>query len=570
MSCQVQDCPGHTQTSYNILSGTEQDLPGHAEPVRGVYPPGSITSTLLPPKSPQNSEENCHNSLSAKDLASGGGPLPPLVDGTQGGKNFSVADVGGVDWGWFQHLAEVEPRGFGKSTKMMIAVIWALVTGRKHFVVYTSNSHDKAVDLIKPIKYEFENNKILRLVYGDQVSQKWAEGEFELKDLRAKVYARGRGQSVRGLKFISYRPDLVILDDIEDDQEVENRDLRLDTQRWLDQQVMKGIEPKRGTLLVVGTVLHPDSLIANLVTKKERPEKYARFFPLRHDALDANGKSIWPDKFSTESLEEERRLDPYSFAQERMNEPIPLESGTFKKAYFQYYELDSGNLVVRRDGKIEKSVPLEACNVYLTVDVAITTKEYSDFTVLIVVAVTPDNDWFVLEYTRERWADPQQTINELFRLNDKYKVRLNGIETVAAQKWLYVNLQKEMKTRNRFLSLQELKADRDKTRRISALQPRFANGAVYLRQSMTVLEEELVLFPKSPHDDVSDALAYIPQIAQAPKQKHFKPSNHGQFQWWRKLAIDHKKNTAKNNKRQRLRHLIPSLDSGTRVNPHDK
>jgi len=171
--------------------------------------------------------------------------------------------------GTIKNLAIVEPRGFGKSSKMLATVLWSLLTGKKKFVVYVSNSFDKATDLVNPVKHELENNRLLLDVYGSQVSQKWASGEFELAN-GSKVLARGRGQNIRGLKHLQHRPDLVICDDIEDDEEVESKEQRIDTQDWLDKQVMKGVDNANGNIIFVGTVLHPDSLIANIATKEER------------------------------------------------------------------------------------------------------------------------------------------------------------------------------------------------------------------------------------------------------------------------------------------------------------
>jgi phage terminase large subunit-like protein len=69
-----------------------------------------------------------------------------------------------------------------------------------------------------------------------------------------------------------------------------------------------------------------------------------------------------------------------------------------------------------------------------------------------------------------------------------------------------------MRKRNKFFMIEELKADVDKERRIKGLQPRYACGSIYHKANMGELEEELLLFPKSPHDDIADALAYVPQI----------------------------------------------------------
>ena len=407
----------------------------------------------------------------------------------------------------YRNSVVVEPREFGKSTKAMIYVMWNIVNSYKKFILYISKSFDHAVKLVGPIKREFESNEMIGDVYGNLCADKWTESEMEFSN-GSKLLAVGRGQTVRGLKFLNWRPDLVVLDDIEDDESVNNSELRLKLHEWLDKQVIPGVDSRRGNISVFGTILHPDSLLSNISTSRNRLEKYQSFKTLFFKALDENEKSIWEEKFSTFNLLEEKRKDPYSFAQERMNEPIPLGSGMFKKEYFRYFTLEDGYIF---EGG--RRIKLSDCNLYLTCDIAMTTREYSDYTVLLVSAVSPKNQIFFLEYTRARWEDPDKIIAEMFRLNSKYNIKVNGVEEVAAQRWLIVNLRKEMERKNHFFSLVGLKADKDKLRRISQLQPRFENGSVFLRNTMSEFEEELLLFPKAAHDDISDAAAYLIQLA---------------------------------------------------------
>ena len=455
------------------------------------------------------SERNSHNNIDESSSA-------------QKADNAEVSEESGVAEGReeikaaFRNSVVVEPREFGKSTKAMIFVMWALIHRHKKFVLYISKSHDHAVKLVGPIKREFEANEMLRDIYGDQRADKWTEGEMEFQN-GSKLLAVGRGQTVRGLKYLNHRPDLVILDDIEDDESVNNKELRLKLHEWLDKQVIPGVDSKRGTVSAFGTILHPSSLLAELSASENRNEKYANFLSLFYGALDSNDRSIWEEKFSTEQLLIERKRDFYTFAQERMNQPIPIGSGMFKRDYFKYFKESDGSLILG-DGT---SISLTNCNLYMTCDIAMTTKEYSDYTVLLVTAVSPSNHLFVLDYTRERWEDPDKIIAEMFRLHRKYpQIRFVGVEEVQAQRWLIVNLRKEMERRGYFeFSVRGLKADKDKLRRISQLQPRFENGSVHIKAHMSELEEELMLFPKSAHDDVSDALAYVLQLAQPGEAK---------------------------------------------------
>lgn len=87
---------------------------------------------------------------------------------------------------------------------------------------------------------------------------------------------------------------------------------------------------------------------------------------------------------------------------------------------------------------------------------------------------------------------------------------------VAYQKSLQYALVDEMRRRNIYLPIVELKASRSKEERIEGLIPRYANGSIYhLTQCpyREELEEELMRFPRGKHDDVIDALAYGLQIA---------------------------------------------------------
>jgi hypothetical protein len=72
----------------------------------------------------------------------------------------------------------------------------------------------------------------------------------------------------------------------------------------------------------------------------------------------------------------------------------------------------------------------------------------------------------------------------------------------------------EMSKRNYFFSIKELKGSntRSKPQRISALQPYFENGKIWLKEDMKDLIDQITRFPKIAHDDIIDALAYILEI----------------------------------------------------------
>lgn len=404
--------------------------------------------------------------------------------------------------------------------------------GRKLFVC-VSVSHDKAKELYTiPLKREFEsNNALIKYFPGIRPSDKWTEDELEFTN-GVKVVAKGRGQAIRD-KFISQRPNVILIDDLEDEEAVNTSEQRQTTQNWFDFDVLDALSienrhhiaiaaprgsgkstlflliliyqilfPERvasSLLAFIGTILHDDSMLNKLIAKKaEYADKYSEWKSLKYKALSDDNKSIWQERLPVDQLLEEKRKDLYRFSREKQNEPIPIGAGMFKKEYFKTWE----------------TLP-DVANYYLTVDLACTDKEYSDYTVIMATCVDPLNTIYVAEYTRQRYADPDEIINEIFRVADKYpNIKSIGIEKTAFQRFLIVNFMKAQKLRplgKKRYSVCELKADRDKTRRIAELQPWFSTGQILIRHTMVELQEELLMFPRATHDDVADCLAYVVQ-----------------------------------------------------------
>lgn len=388
----------------------------------------------------------------------------------------------------------VAPRGHTKSTSITLGyVLHEILFAQRHFILIIADTYTQSEMFLDAIKKELETNWIIKLLFGSLVGEQWGEGEITtLTDI--KIVAKGTGMKLRGLKYKQYRPDLIVCDDLENEELVANPERREKTERWFYGSVIPSMADD-GRLIVVGTILHYDSLLMKL-------SKNPQFQTLFYKAV-MDGKPLWEAKFSLESLEALK--DGYRsqglldvFYCEYMNEPISDENRIFKQSYFKYFDDDKALY--------------DSLSRFITVDLAISQKETADYNVIMVCGVDGLNQIYVIEYSRMR-GTPGEVINELFRLVEKHKVLKVGIESVAYQRALIWFVQEEMRKRNRFFLVEELKADTDKERRIKGLQPRYASGSVFHKANMTELEEELMLFPKSPHDDVTDALAYLPQIA---------------------------------------------------------
>lgn len=232
-----------------------------------------------------------------------------------------------------------------------------------------------------------------------------------------------------------------------------------------------------------------------------------------------DGKSSWEAKYTKQFIEKER--DTYEkihkidiWYRERMCMAISPESQIFKKEYFRYFTW--------------KDLRLSDLNIYMTVDLAISQKKTADYTAIMVVGVNKDNHWFILDCSFGRF-DPSDTIDEIFKMIGKWSPQKVGVEKVAYQAALSHFLMKEMPKRNMFFTVTQLKAQRRKEERISALQPRFTAGSVWVPENAgdwwTELMGEMLAFPNGIHDDLLDALAYVEQISVTPVKKKYMFNN---------------------------------------------
>lgn len=400
-----------------------------------------------------------------------------------------------------RRVAIAAPRGHGKSTAVsLFYAIHQIVYQQKKFIVLISASEELATRFLRRIKNEFEGNIKLKWLFGDLVSSKWAEKEIKVKGDEnfpgTLVMALGRSAPIRGLIEGASRPDCVLLDDVEDDEQVRSKLRRDDLRDWFDSSVMPGLSLE-GQLVVIGTILHEDSQLAKLLDTNIYPEFVSKKFA----AIQEDGTALWEQRISLELLEQIKqsyvlRGQVDKFSAEYLNDPIAKGDEIFKKEYFQFFE----------------EVP-DDVRYYITIDAAISLSNRSDYTALIVIAWSRDNKAYVVDYVKKR-MEPLELIELIFDMYAKYRPLWVGIEDMLATKTIKPFLEKAMRERGKYLPIKYLKISRGsgadrrgtmtdgKYQRIIGLEPLFKTGSIYMRKHMTELQEELLLFPKGKHDDL--------------------------------------------------------------------
>ena len=198
----------------------------------------------------------------------------------------------------------------------------------------------------------------------------WRTGVILTKtDIKAE--AIGSGKKVRGRRHRNWRPDLIVLDDIENDENVNTPEQRRKLKNWFDKAVSKAGDTYTD-IMYIGTILHYDSLLNNVLqnprykTKKyraviseavntklwdewesiytnlfnENHEEDARtFYEAHEEEMLLGAEVLWEEKLSYYDLMEIKVSEgTASFNSELQNDPIDPESATFNPEWFDYYE----------------------------------------------------------------------------------------------------------------------------------------------------------------------------------------------------------------------------------------
>jgi hypothetical protein len=196
-------------------------------------------------------------------------------------------------------------------------------------MVLVGKSQDNAQTLLGDIQAELEFNQRYIADFGVQKCDgSWMDGEFVTADGCA-FFARGRGQSPRGLRYRSHRPDYIVIDDLDDDELVNNPDRVGRLTKWLKEALFGALDGGRGRFIMVGNLIGKNSVLANFIASDGVVVSEV-------NALDRNGQPSWAAKWSLEEVQAQAQFMGYiSFQREMMNNPI-TEGAVFRNEWIRW------------------------------------------------------------------------------------------------------------------------------------------------------------------------------------------------------------------------------------------
>lgn len=195
---------------------------------------------------------------------------------------------------WFEVLSW--SRELAKSTVTMFIVMYLTLTGRKKNVILTSNSKDNAVRLLDPYRANLEANGRIMAYYGKQeLPGSWTEDEFTTKG-KVSFRALGAGQSPRGSRNEAIRPDVLLVDDFDTDEDTKNPDIIQKRWDWWENALYPTRSISEPTLVIFcGNIIAKDCCVV-------RAGEMADSWDIVN-IRDKNGFSTWPEKNSEKDID---------------------------------------------------------------------------------------------------------------------------------------------------------------------------------------------------------------------------------------------------------------------------
>lgn len=229
-----------------------------------------------------------------------------------------------------KHWYEVRhwARGLSKSTTIMFDVLYLVLAKSKlRNIILISSTYDAAEGFLTKYMAQLDSNQRIINDYGKQESPgSWSVGNFTTRE-GAKFMALGARQSPRGNGNEEIRPDCIIVDDFDTDEECRNPDIINQKWDWFEKAVFFTVDTAEPYLIIwIGNIIAEDCC----VVRAGKIADHVEIVNIR----DQNNKSVWPDKNSEADIDYQMSKVSYEAGQQELfNNPI-RQGQTFKEVTY--------------------------------------------------------------------------------------------------------------------------------------------------------------------------------------------------------------------------------------------
>lgn len=433
------------------------------------------------------------------------------------------------------------PRGHAKSTSFTFKDnLHAILYQYKHYLLILSDSSEQAEGFLGDIKTELEENPRILEDFGSLRGGKvWTSGVM-ITATDIKVEGIGSGKKIRGRRHRNWRPDLITLDDVENDENVNTPEQRRKLASWYYKAVSKAGDTYTD-IVYIGTILHFDSLLSKVLKNAEydavtyravispavhtdlwdaweqvytdlenprRKELAKEFFEENREAMLEGTEVLWPEKLDYYALMVIRVSEgEASFNSELQNNPIDPDSCAFNPEWFEFWDDDPPDFT-------SPEFVFFAAN-----DPSLGKNRHADTSTLIGIAKNIRTGYlYVIEGSTER-RTPDVIIDDAIEMQRRAMRDLRkpyqrfGVETVQFQYFFAKVMAERSRETGVYLPVEEINNRQSKEIRILSLQPLVKNHYIKFSRKHKTLLKQLEEYPHGKNDDGPDGLEMAVRLA---------------------------------------------------------
>ncbi len=385
----------------------------------------------------------------------------------------------------------------------LMYVIWVIVTRRRRYPIIVGDSGPQSNRFLYNIRKELEDNELLISDWGplkpveSEDKDEWQKTTIVIPLYDARISVHTNGQNIRGIRHRDQRPDLVIMDDLENLKEVAQKAQRDKLHHWVKAEAMQ-VGTLNTRFVLLGNLLHSDGIMCRM--EKEIKEGRIRGVVRRYKIMDNDNPAVdftcnWPGKFPTrEVLEEKRReLGEKVWNRECMLRVIPEDGQIVQESWIRKYRFVPASFV-----RTQRAAG---------VDLAISKKSTADYTGIVPASAGLQDEKKKI-YISKDIVNERLSLNEMIGKCQGLAITRPGIRFVVEGVQYQLAAIEEMQRRG--LHTDGVRPIADKRARLEAI-------AGYVRDGTVVFPEEgaedliiqLLGFGTEEHDDLVDAFCYL-------------------------------------------------------------